>query len=218
MVFHPSSAFVQGSAPKAAASPSDPVLPSELLAAPPTRPTEVPAFCMDRYEFPNQANAKPRMDVSWDEAQGLCKAQGKRLCQSAEFERACRGTEGRRYSYGDHFDRARCNVPIAEPKDGPPPIAKSGTLPNCHSPEGVFDLDGNLSEWVNDPWDTDRWPHEGLIEVDILEGVPKASLRTLRGSTLWSETAYGASCLSRHAHPRESLHDDDGFRCCAGPQ
>lgn len=179
----------------------------------PAQQRELPQFCIDRYEYPNTEGALPRVDVTWAEAASLCAARVKRLCTADEWERACRGPKGHRHAYGDTFERARCNTPLdTGGPEGAIPYAASGSHPDCVSAEGAFDLNGNVSEWVSDPWDLARFgPPEGQGPE------PAGDLRQLRGGTMWSGTFYGQSCLSRHAHPEETVSDDDGFRCCMDP-
>ena len=186
----------------------------------------VQAFCMDRYEYPNRKGELPRVEVSWHEAGQTCAALGRRLCSEAEWARACRGSEGRHYAYGPRFERRRCNTPLKGdgPGDAPIPFAAAGSHRGCRSPEGVHDLNGNVSEWVADPWD---WPLHGSPTAasqppdEDDPGRPPASrdddYRVLRGGTMWTQTFYGQSCRSRHAHPATAASDDDGFRCCADP-
>jgi sulfatase modifying factor 1 len=174
---------------------------------------DLPAFCMDRYEFPNQAGALPLNRVTWDEASAHCAAAGKRLCGSDEWERACRGLAGSRYVYGDSYDRTRCNTPLeaAGRINNQLPLAPSGSHPGCVSAEGIHDLNGNLSEWVLDAW-TEPGPPGVTVDAE--------TWRVLRGGTMWAKTAYGQDCLSRHGHHRSTYrNDDDGLRCCrdAGP-
>ena len=74
-------------------------------------------------------------------------------------------------------------------------------------PDGVFDPNGNLSEWVMDDWrsfdgNRNRWR------------ATKPNQKTLRG-TMWGETHYGQDCTSRHGHDAQKWRNlDDGFRCC----
>jgi hypothetical protein len=49
-------------------------------------------LCVDQYEYPNIACDYPITWVKSDEAQNLCKAQGKRLCDAHEWEGACAGS------------------------------------------------------------------------------------------------------------------------------
>ena len=176
-------------------------------------PTKVAGFCIDKYEYPNQEGEYPKGSVTWEEAVSLCEKQGKRLCSSAEWELACRGTQGRLYSYGNQYDMSRCNTPIdgSGPQGNRPPFARSGSYENCKSPEGVYDLNGSLSEWVSDPWSDFPEPFARNATVD-----PK-TWRTLRGGTMWSHTFYGQDCTSRHGHKKTKWKNmDDGFRCCKG--
>ena len=48
-----------------------------------------------------------------------------------------------------------CNTPINGPGPGSkdPPLAPSGSYERCHSNDGVYDLNGSLSEWTSDFWD-----------------------------------------------------------------
>ena len=101
-------------------------------------------FCIDRYEFPNQKDHIPQGGVTWLEAVALCKKQGKRLCSSQEWERACSGSSGKKYPYGNDYDRTRCVSGRKHTRGSAP----SGSNEDCKSEEGVYDLSGNLWEWV----------------------------------------------------------------------
>ena len=176
----------------------------------------VEPFCMDQYEFPNKKGEYPQHSVTWEEARDLCQSTGKRLCSSAEWELACRGTEGRMYSYGQHRNRQTGNTPIEGP--GPQgkivPYTRSGEKEGCTTPEGVYDLNGSLSEWVSDPWSDFPEPFARNV---VPHGTPVSpdNWRTLRGGTMWSHTFYGQDCTSRHGHRLSGWKNmDDGFRCC----
>ena len=180
----------------------------------PAKTVALESYCIDIYEYPNQKGQIPKSNVSWEEARDLCSAAGKRLCTGYEWERACRGTETWRYSYGPHLDRTVCNTPIngSGPGTNPPPIEPSGTYENCKSPEGVYDLNGSMSEWVSDSWSEFPEPFHRNAVVDPKEW------RALRGGTMWSNTFYGMDCTSRHGHRKSDWRNmDDGFRCCADP-
>ena len=176
------------------------------------RTLTLPSTCMDRYEYPNRNGELPQVLVSWEEANSLCEVQGKRLCTSDEWERGCRGTERRTWSYGNTRNGQTCNTPIEDGPGSPPfPLAKAGSHPKCVSPEGVANLNGNVSEWVADPWSDHPEPFQPTARVD-----PK-TWRTLRGGTMWAQTFYGQDCTSRHGHHMTAQHSDDGFRCCKSP-
>lgn len=181
----------------------------------PARAVALAAYCIDTYEHPNVAGARPTFMASFDDAVTSCAAVGKRLCTADEWERACRGPQGRLHPYGDERDATACNTPIegsGPPAGAPAPVAVAGAFPRCVSAEGVFDLDGNLSEWVDQPWSGAPEP----FAVDAV--VDPASWRTVRGGTMWSRTFYGQDCTSAHGHHRSTFRSmDDGFRCCRDP-
>ncbi len=121
-------------------------------------------FCVDRYEYPNERGAKPSVAVTWDEARDLCAADGKRLCTAEEWTLACEGPERTPYPYGFARDDTACNqdqpyrVPDDQAYRNPATRSKevkrldqsepSGSREQCQSSLGVYDLTGNVDEWV----------------------------------------------------------------------
>lgn len=98
------------------------------------------AFCIDRYEWPNLSGEKPLTGVSWVEAKMHCTDAGKRLCNSKEWETACRADTKTVYPYGDVYLKKRC------PTEGRS-VWKSGLFPECNK-FGIYDMLGNSWEWV----------------------------------------------------------------------
>lgn len=167
------------------------------LPRPPDEAT-VSSFCIDRYEFPNVQGEKPRVFVTWEAARDACGALGKRLCGEDEWTRACAGELGRLYPYGSLYEPGRCHDD-AEVGDESA-LEGAGSRLGCVSAWGVHDLDGNTSEWVQDPHPDDP-----------------VNLRVLRGGTMWL-AIYGHGCMSRHAHDLNGpTHGDDSLRCCLSP-
>jgi hypothetical protein len=121
-------------------------------------------FCIDRYEWPNEAGAKPVVAVDWDTARAECTTAGKRLCADTEWTLACEGQERLPYPYGYVRDSHACNIDRryivpderkwTDPKGRAEEIARldqrdpSGARASCVSPYGVFDMTGNVDEWV----------------------------------------------------------------------
>jgi Sulfatase-modifying factor enzyme 1/Chitobiase/beta-hexosaminidase C-terminal domain len=99
-------------------------------------------LCMDRYEWPNLQGEKPTVNVSWVEAKMLCIEAGKRLCTPDEWTGACKGLRKTAYPYGNTYENQRC----PDRGDG---LYKSGSFRRCVNDFGVYDMVGNVWEWVD---------------------------------------------------------------------
>ncbi len=100
--------------------------------------------CIDKYEYPNTKGTVPKGNVSYQEAQELCESQGKRLCTTDEWKWACSGLEEYQYPYGESFNENYCNG------EGNRRLESSGNRSKCLSKFGVYDMMGNIFEWVTD--------------------------------------------------------------------
>jgi formylglycine-generating enzyme required for sulfatase activity len=95
------------------------------------------------FNGPNQ----PVSGISWDDARAYCAWRGKRLPREAEFEKAVRDTDGRRFPWGPEPPTpARAVFGAGHPDD-------VGTHPDGRGPYGHDDLAGNVWEWMEDEYD-----------------------------------------------------------------
>jgi len=176
-------------------------------------------FCIDRYEAPNVAGREPfALQTAYD-GERWCAARGKRLCSENEWVRACEGASGRVYPYGNVHVRSACNddrpwisvdwKALAKwPAESAVREAErlyqgepSGSRPACVSEDGVFDLTGNVAEWV---LRSDAPPQAGYAHV-------------LKGC-YWAGCYHEPEpdCAFRNsAHPGAFRTYEAGFRCCA---
>jgi formylglycine-generating enzyme required for sulfatase activity len=151
-------------------------------------------------QFPN----RPVTRVSWFEAAAYCAWAGGRLPTEAEWERAARGPQGSRYSWGKEppLDASRANYGGAIGH-----VTPVGLFPKGNTSEGLCDMLGNVWEWCGDwfgPYGTEHsqnplGPKEG--EYRILRGGSWiVDPRNVRVSfRIWFEPSYRV--------------DVNGFRC-----
>jgi formylglycine-generating enzyme len=164
----------------------------------------------------------PQGYISGKQAQAACNASGKRLCTSGEWEHACRGPTTTQFPYGPARRAGACNDdsrsmhPVAEvglmlglPRNDfwregmnqplinqlPDTLLATGERAECTNEYGVFDMVGNLHEWIDD------------------------SDGTFRGGYYMDTSHNGEGCAYATAAHDFSYHDySTGFRCCADPE
>jgi formylglycine-generating enzyme required for sulfatase activity len=101
---------------------------------------------------------KPVVGVSWFAARDYCAWRGKRLPREAEFERAVRGDDGRRFPWGaDAPTHERTVFETSAPE-------AVGTHPAGRGPYGHDDLAGNVWEWLDDSYDPFAYTRAGAAE------------------------------------------------------
>ena len=154
---------------------------------------EVPAVCIDFYEYPNGRGRKPSVAVTWKTAEARCRRRGKRLCSEAEWEKACKGPTGLRYAYGNQWQPNRCNTEDEEGNDRSP--MESGSFTKCRSRFGVIDMAGNVAEWTS---------------------TAQGSRYVVKGGGA-DRPGYDSRCAARKRKAASHSSELLGFRCCKDP-
>ena len=108
---------------------------------------------------------QPALNVSWHDAIAYADWVGKRLPSEAEWEKAARGTDGRRFPWGDEPPTAERAMwrenPLAAVSTAPVDCCAEGA-----SPYGALNLAGNVYEWCLDVYEKDfyaRSPRENPV-------------------------------------------------------
>ncbi len=130
----------------------------------------------------------PVVYVTAYDALAFCKHHGFSLPTSEEWYLAAAGTEKRKYPWGDIFDAKKCNVYESGIKNTTP----VGHYPEGATPEGCFDMAGNVLEWTLDPSNTSYY---------------------LCGGS-WYFNSDFAACAYRFLNDPDFHNFVIGFRCC----
>jgi formylglycine-generating enzyme required for sulfatase activity len=182
-------------------------------------PTKVSSSTRSSYYSDSQFDDYPVIYVDWNMAKNYCEWRGARLPTEAEWEKAARGTDGRMYPWGNVFDGSKtnfcdenCSIDWANKNynDGYADTAPVNAYPDGMSVYGIFNLAGNVWEWVADWYDATYYARSPSSNP---QGPFSGDGRALRGGS-WYVTGDSVRASNRRGNDVPSTSVDFfGFRC-----
>jgi len=150
----------------------------------------------------------PAVNVTWHDARAYCEWTGVGLPTEAQWEKAARGTGGRKYPWGDRWDVRRCANSVG--RNNLASTLPVGSYPSGASPYGCLDMAGNVWEWCAD------WFGRNYYQCGIDRNPPgpeQGMYRVLRGGS-WFDYGPGSfRCAHRYGFAPDVRYSYFGFRC-----
>jgi iron(II)-dependent oxidoreductase len=194
----------------------------------PQRSVYLDAFHIDKYPVTNaqflkfgrpktafgsnfNGDRQPVVGVTWFQARDYCGSVGKRLPTEAEWEKAARGVDGRKYSWGDAWNPDRF---IWSKNSGGRTHPVDRDYRTHRSPYGAVDMVGNVWEWAADWTGKDYYLSAPKHNP---KGPASGSERVVRGGSWLHYDPWMFRAAYRYRYPPDLRLSILGFRCAKAP-
>jgi len=154
-----------------------------------------------------QLDNLPVSNVSWYDADAFCRWQQKHLPSESQWEKAARGSDGLEYPWGQTWQPEITNT--GDNADNESGLVAVGSFPQNRSPYGVYDMSGNVWEWVEDWYDAypgSDYKHKEMGRTNkVLRGGGG-------GSGHYALSVFFRGAARSYSKP-DMQSNDVGFRC-----
>jgi formylglycine-generating enzyme required for sulfatase activity len=174
------------------------------------------AFCTaTSRKMPNEPQFKwrdtdPMTVVTWTDATEYAKWAGGALPTEAQWEKGARGTDARKYPWGNTWDPTKCVNSAKIQQHGPSPV---GSCPTGASPYGLLDMSGNVWQWCSDYY-SDNYFEAGEDKTAVNPSGPATGTNRIMRGGGWdfNDMGYFISTF-RFQFTANRAEKYTGFRC-----